>query len=272
MRCAVVGHPVAHSLSPALHRAAYRELGLDWTYDAVDVAPGGLAGFVAGLPRDLWRGLSVTMPHKPDLVRLGAPDDVVRLTGVANTLILDPAGDRVHNTDVPGFVRACRAHGLTRVGRMLVVGNGATALSAVVAAARMGAASVGLVARDPGRTATVAGLATGLGLAVTVHRLGDPVPDADLLVSTIPAAALESQAPALAAAAAAVFDVVYDPWPTPLATAGAELGRVVVDGLDLLAGQAVDQVRLMTGGSVEFDLLRSAGAAELRARGQTLRD
>lgn len=268
----MVGHPVAHSLSPALHRAAYRRLGLDWSYDAVDVEPGGLARFVAGLGRDVWRGLSVTMPHKPDLVALGEPDDVVRLTGVANTLILDAGGDRVHNTDVPGFVRACAAHGVTGVERMLLAGNGATAASVLVAAAGMGLREVTVLARDPGRAAPLLRLAEVLGMRASVAAFGDPMPDADLLASTVPAAALDAHASALAARAGIVFDVIYDPWPTPLAVAGERLGRVVVNGLDLLAGQAVDQVRLMTGEQVDFDLLRSAGAAELLARGQTLRD
>lgn len=272
MRCAVVGHPVAHSLSPALHRAAYRELGLDWTYEAVDVEPGGLASFVAGLSRDVWRGLSVTMPHKPDLVALGAPDHVVRLTGVANTLILDPAGDTVHNTDVPGFVRACAAHGVPRVERMLLVGNGATAASVLVAAAAMGLRQVTVLARDPARASGLLRLAEGLEVPAGVRRLGDAVPDADVLASTVPASALAAHAATLAARAEVVFDAIYDPWPTPLALAGDDLGRTVINGLDLLAGQAVDQVRLMTGREVDFDLLRSAGAAELRARGQTLRD
>ena len=272
MTCAVVGHPVAHSLSPALHRAAYRRLGLDWTYEAVDIEPGCLASFVAGLSREVWRGLSVTMPHKPDLVPLGLPDEVVRLTGVANTLILDPDGDRVHNTDVPGFVRACQAHGLTRADRLLLVGNGATAASVLVAAAGMGVTSVTVLAREPARAVALLRLAGQLGVSAVVRPLGDPVPDVDLLASTVPASAVAPHASALAARAGVVFDVIYDPWPTPLAQAGEALGRVVVNGLDLLAGQGVDQVALMTGESVDFDLLRSAGAAELLARGQVLRD
>ena len=272
MHCAVVGHPVAHSLSPALHRAAYRQLGLDWSYEAVDVEPGGLARYVRGLDRGRWRGLSVTMPHKPDLVALGAPDELVRLTGVANTLVLDAAGDTVHNTDVPGFVRACEAHGLARVTRVVIVGNGATAASVLVAVARMGARSVVVLAREPRRGEHLVGLAAEVGVACEVRRLGDPVEACDLVASTVPAAALGPHADALAAVAGVVFDAVYDPWPTPLATAGGAADRVVINGLDLLAGQAVDQVRLMTGGLVSFEVLRSAGAAALRARGETLRD
>ncbi len=272
MRCAVVGHPVAHSLSPALHRAAYRSLGIDWTYDAVDVEPGGLAGFVSGLDPRQWRGLSVTMPHKPDLVALGAPDELVRLTGVANTLVLDAGGDTVHNTDVQGFVRACRAHGLDALERLVIVGNGATAASVLVAGARMGARSVTVLARDPRRAEHLGRLAEVLGVTFDARAFGEPVGTCDLVASTVPAAALTAHAATLARSAMAVFDAVYDPWPTPLACAGHAAGRVVVSGLDLLAGQGVDQVRLMTGGEVGFELLRSAGAAALLARGESLRD
>lgn len=148
-RCAVVGHPVRHSLSPALHTAAYRRLGLDWTYTAIDVEPGGFDRFVAGLDRREWRGLSVTMPHKPDVARHGVPDEAVRLTGVANTLVLGagPADDTVANTDVPGFVLALRERGIEQLDRVTLVGNGATALSALAASARLGARHVTVTLR-----------------------------------------------------------------------------------------------------------------------------
>jgi shikimate 5-dehydrogenase len=86
MRCAVIGHPVAHSLSPAIHRAAYQVLGLEWSYQAIDVEPGGLRAFIEGLDGS-WRGLSVTMPHKADLVELGETDATVDMLGAANTWV-----------------------------------------------------------------------------------------------------------------------------------------------------------------------------------------
>lgn len=269
MRCAVVGHPVAHSLSPAIHRAAYAALGLDWSYDAVDVEPGGLPAFVAGLDAD-WRGLSVTMPHKIDLVGLGTPDETVRRLGVANTWVRTEDGPIVANTDVSGLVLACRDHGLDRIERVTVVGAGATARSALAGAALLGAREATIVSRSLERSAETLALAVDLGLEAQWTPLDESVaedpPQADLLVSTVPAAALNTLAEPLAAGAGAVFDVVYDPWPTPLGQAALTASVAVIDGLDLLAGQAVGQVRLMTGQELPLNLLRSAAQEGLNAR------
>ncbi len=269
MRCAVVGHPVAHSLSPAIHRAAYAALGLDWSYDAVDVEPGGLPAFVAGLDEG-WRGLSVTMPHKTDLVGLGSPDETVRRLGVANTWVRTAEGPVVANTDVGGLVLACRDRGLDRVDRVAVVGAGATARSALAGAVRLGAHGATLVSRSLERSAATLALAVDLGLEAQWvpldESLAEDPPRADLLVSTVPAAALDRLADPLVASAGAVFDVVYDPWPTPLGRAGLRAGVPVLDGLDLLAGQAVGQVSLMTGEQLPLGLLRSAAQDGLNAR------
>ncbi|MEK6740223.1 MAG: shikimate dehydrogenase, partial [Actinomycetota bacterium] len=108
MRCAVVGHPAAHSLSPAIHRAAYQVLGLEWSYQAIDVEPGGLRAFVEGLDGS-WRGLSVTMPHKADLVELGETDVTVDMLGAANTWVCRDGTTIVRNTDVTGAEAALRA-------------------------------------------------------------------------------------------------------------------------------------------------------------------
>ncbi len=264
-RCGVIGHPVEHSLSPAIHRAAYAALGLDWAYDRHDVAPGGVRAFIAGLDAS-WRGISATMPHKEDLIAEGTPDEVVGLTGAANTWVRTADGPIVRNTDVPGFGIACRAHGVEEIGSAVLVGNGATARSSLVALAKLGARTVTVLARTPGRAADLVTLGAGLGVAVPVVGLGGEVVAADVVVSTVPVAGSAPVAEALAAAVPVVFDAVYDPWPTPLAEAGAASGRLVLNGLDLLAGQAVDQVRWMTGETVTFELLRGAASEALAAR------
>lgn len=273
-RCAVVGHPVAHSLSPAIHRAAYRSLGLDWSYEGIDVEPGGLPAFVAGLDPS-WRGLSVTAPHKIDLVALGEPDETVRRLGVANTWVRTAEGPVVANTDVTGFELACRTRGLPGPGSVAVLGAGATARSVIAGCAWLGAHDLTIVSRSLERSSEALLLAAELGLDAQWVPLADAGPrrlsGVDLLVSTVPAAGLQGIAEALVAGVATVFDVVYDPWPTPLARAAAAAGTPVLDGLDLLAGQAVGQIRLMTGREVPLDLLRSAGQDALDARLTTLR-
>jgi len=129
-RCAVLGSPIAHSLSRAMHRAAYAALGLDWQYDAYEVEEAELAGFVAGLGQDV-RGLSLTMPLKRvalDLV--DTVDPVAELIGAANTMLLEPDGSRsAHNTDVPGLVNAFAERGITAAESAVVLGGGATAAS-----------------------------------------------------------------------------------------------------------------------------------------------
>jgi len=266
----VLGSPIAHSLSPALHEAAYAELGLTgWSYGRAEVRGDGLATFVEGLDAT-WRGLSLTMPLKVavlDLPGVAEVSETARLAGAGNTLLLDGgrSGRRVHNTDVPGLVQAVRRVTTGPVATATVVGSGATARSAVVAAGRLGAHRVQVLARDPAKVEALAPLAAAVGVELRAVGWGSVPPAADLLVSTVTAGAADERADALAASAGTVFDVVYDPWPTPLAASAARLGVRVLDGLDLLVGQAVEQVALMTGRRPTAAVLRAAGDAALHA-------
>lgn len=262
-RCAVLGSPVAHSLSPALHRAAYERLGLDWSYEALRIEAAELGDFVAGLD-DSWRGLSLTMPLKEAVVDLGEPDENVRAVGVGNTLVLHRHGRSVHNTDIGGLAAALRRAGLAEIPDAVILGNGATARSALVALARLGCREILLAARSEDKTQALVALGRSHGIGVEHLGWGGALPSAELLVSTVPAEVASEVAPKLSARA--VFDVVYDPWPTPLAAAAARHGLTVVNGLDLLAHQAVEQIELMTGLEVEADFLLSAGRAELLRR------
>lgn len=259
MRCAVLGSPVVHSLSPVMHRAAYAALGLDWTYEAVDVPAGTLAGFVGSLGEDV-RGFSVTAPLKREAAAAAHRcSAVVDLLGIANTLVVDD-DERLtaDNTDVAGAVAALAEYGVTATSAR-ILGGGATAASLAHAIAGAGVRHLDLVVRDQQRAADAIAIARGSGLTVTVSdlhdRVGDPV---DLLVSTIPVDAVSDRADAWVHGTSAVFDVVYDPWPTALAAAAARAGATVVSGLDLLAHQAAVQVELMTGEPIDPALLRNA--------------
>jgi shikimate dehydrogenase len=253
MRCAVLGDPIDHSLSPAIHRAAYDALGLAWEYDAVLVGSGHLATFLDGLDPAEWRGLSLTMPLKREAVPLlGSHDEWVAATGACNTVLLEPDGGRHGlNTDVTGALMVLGDHD-GPLDRAVVLGGGATATSLLLALVERGLRTATLVVRDPGRAAETVH-------AVTAHRSGPSVDvrtfddvtsatlEADVLVSTVPASA---QLPELLAAVAEiplVFEVVYEPWPTPLAAAAERSGRTVLSGLDLLVAQAINQVVAMTG-------------------------
>ncbi len=270
MRCALIGDPAGHSLSPAIHRDGYRRLGLSWTYDAITVSPGDLESFVNGcLVDDTWAGLSVTAPHKEAIMSFGEPDHVSRLVGAGNTLVTHSgtpsAVPTVHNTDVPGFVRAWRARGLGVPQTAAIVGNGATARSLLVALAGLHVAHVVILARDPARAAGAQQLGIALGIDTTIQPLAFNLAPVDLVANTIPVAATVPYAQTWADAAQWIFDAVYDPWPTPLGAAAAE-DHTVLTGLDLLAGQAVDQFHLLTGGAITFDNAHAAALAELGRR------
>lgn len=262
-RAAVLGRPVAHSLSPVLHRAAYQAMGLTgWDYRAVECVEADLAGVLAGLGPD-WVGLSLTMPLKRVATAVAAEvSPLVARVGAANTLLPRDAGWRAENTDVGGMVDALREAGTTDATGAVVLGAGGTAQAALAALAELGERQPTVLVREPGRTGDLRATADRLGVAVRVVRgLDDAVVyRAPLVISTVPAGAADRVArPRWAARPGVLFDVVYDPWPTPLARSAAAAGRRVVSGLDLLLHQAVRQVRLMTGrDDVPVDAMRAA--------------
>jgi len=264
IRCAVLGSPIAHSLSPALHRAAYDYLGLsDWEYQRHQVEADQLAGFVADLDQS-WRGLSLTMPLKVAALELGDPDELSILAEAGNTMIFDSGQRKVYNTDVGGLVSAFAAAGVEKINSATVLGSGATARSSVISAARMGAETVRLMARRPDHAEhTFAGLAERLKINLQVCAWGPAVPASDVLISTVTKGATDPIAEQAAAAAPVIFDVIYDPWPTALATAAQHAGRIMINGLDLLVHQAVGQLELMTGRIVPYEVLLDAGRTAL---------
>ena len=271
-RCAVLGSPIGHSLSPTLHRAAYAELGLDWSYDAVEVTEEGLPGFLRGLDES-WRGLSLTMPLKravvPLLDELSAAATQAR---AANTVVIDGGRRTGHNTDIPGAAAALIERHAGRVRSATVLGGGATATSVLLALADLGCERASLVVREPGRAAETVQVVRAQRRApdVQVLRLGlDDVPATDVLVSTIPASAQDGWVLSLVRRTTVLFEVLYDPWPTPLVTATRAAGLPVVGGLDLLVHQAALQVTLMTGADAPLAVMRAAGEAALAARDGT---
>ena len=255
----MLGSPIEHSLSPALHRAAYAELGLNWTYDRVEVAAHGLASFVRGLDAS-WRGLSLTMPLKVAVLALGQPDQLTQLAGAGNTLVLEGDERWIYNTDVGGLIWAVRraAAAPPPLPHVTILGTGATARSALLAASDLGAQTVTVVARTPARAEALTILGDQLGVQLDVRPWSSQIPEADLVVSTVVAGAADG-------IAGAVAGIIYDPWPTVLATAAARAGCAVVSGFDVLIGQALLQIELMTGRSVAADVLYAALPAELSA-------
>ncbi len=266
-RCGVLGDPVTHSLSPVLHRAGYAELGLEWSYDAHRVPAGGLAGFLADLDAS-WRGLSLTMPLKREaLAVVDRLTDRARLAGAVNTLLLED-GERVgDNTDLPGASAAIRERTTIPLTSAAILGGGATASSIGLALLDLGVRSVELLVRDEARAGETVDVlrARSVGADVRTGRL-DASGDlrADIVVSTIPAAAQTADLVARCSDVPVVFEALYDPWPTPLA-ASAD-GRTLVGGLDLLVHQAAMQFDLFTGLRAPLETMRAAGRQALAER------
>jgi shikimate dehydrogenase len=266
-RAAVVGKPIEHSLSPVLHRAAYRALGLaSWSYERCEVDDIALASFVSGLSMD-WVGLSVTMPDKRAAFDLAAETTArARAVGAANTLVRKENGRWLADcTDVDGVTGALRsAGGLTPSANHhgTVLGAGGTAAAAVVAFAELGITQVRLVVRDPARAEQTRTAAQAAGLEVEVLRWSDVdfasiAGDTSVLVSTAPSSALTPHLRELSAVPC-VLDVIYDPWPTPLADAVIQRGGSCATGLDMLLHQAFGQVELFTGRPAPKTAMRDA--------------
>lgn len=262
----MLGHPVAHSLSPALHRAAYAALGLDWTYEPVDVTSEQLPGFVRGLDSS-WAGLSLTMPLKRAIMPLlTSLSPLAASLGVVNTVTFGSAGPVGDNTDVAGLVVALREAGVSQVGSGHIIGGGATAVSAVAALAELGCASPVVHVRSVSRASAVEAVGKRLGAPVEFRPLEDRLRDpastgADVVICTLPSGAADSLVSSLGAVAGVLLDVAYDPWPSVLASEWTAAGGVSVDGFEMLLHQAAEQVRLMTGLEPPVPVMRAAGLA-----------
>jgi len=272
-RAAVLGSPIAHSLSPVLHRAAYAALGLDdWTYTAIECDEAGLPGV---LTAPGWTGLSLTMPLKRAVLPLlDRVEPLAVEAGGANTVVFEGGQRLGYNTDVPGMVAALAEAGVTAPASATILGAGATACAALAALREMGLRTVPVLVRDQDRAGDLRAAAGRLGMAVELRPLAalaaTGAGDGGLLISTVPAGAADFYAERGSLPhppPAAVLDVVYHPWPTPLAQAASRSGATVVSGFDLLLHQAARQVELMTGiKPAPLEAMRAAGQAELARR------
>lgn len=267
---AVIGSPVRHSLSPALHNAAFAQLGLDWVYVALHV-DAGRAGDAMRAMRVLGLGgLSVTMPHKEDVAAaVDSLDPAAAALRSVNTVVPQPDGSlRGYSTDGAGFVASLEAAGESVAGRSVVVlGAGGAARAIVDALARSGAARIAVV----NRTATSAEAAASLAGAVGAVGAAGEVRDADLVVNATSVGMGSSDLPcdaSLLHAGQVVADIVYHPRRTALLHAAAAVGARTVEGLGMLVHQAVLQQRLWHGATPSAEVMTAAAERELAARGQ----
>ena len=257
-KAAVLGSPIAHSRSPQLHLAAYRALGLDgWTYDRIECTADELPGLVAGFGPE-WVGVSVTMPGKFAALRF-ADERTARaeLVGSANTLVRSQGGWRADNTDIDGVKGALGPV----AGRAAVLGSGGTAPAVVVGLVELGVQDISVVARNLEKAARLVAIGARLGVEIRWIELGTTLVDVDVVVSTVPADVAAQHADTVAATPL-LLDAIYDPWPTPLATAVEAAGGKVVSGLQMLLHQAFAQVEQFTGRPAPTEAMRTALAEQ----------
>lgn len=279
----VIGDPVRHSLSPALHNAAFEHLGLDWVYVAFEVPAGRGADAVAAMRVLGVEGLSVTMPHKETVAaacdELSPPAALLRAVNCVRR-----GGDRLigENTDGAGLLRSLRTQaGLDPAGlHTVVLGAGGAARAVIVALAAEGA-SVTVVNRSPDAAERAAALGAGAGGAVAgasgapsgtaavvasagTVAVGEPeaVRDADVVVNATPLGMTEGDPlpvdPALLRDGQIVVDLVYRPERTPLLDAAARAGATTLNGVGMLLYQAAEQFSMWTGHDAPVDVMAAA--------------
>ena len=278
MWAAVIGSPIAHSLSPVIHRAAWEQLGIDgWEYRRAEVTEESLPTFIGQLDES-FRGLSVTMPCKQAVMPLlDAIDPLASAVGAVNTVVPSAGMLAGFNTDVTGIAsairRACSRSGVPVPSSALVLGARATASSALAALGELGITTTTVAARRFGGPGSVISAASRLGVSVEqvmwsdVSAVASAAARADVLISTLPAGVADPIASRLAPREGQILlDVIYSPRDTALRTTLEKAGGVVAEGTDMLVYQGAAQVQLMTGRSPDPAVMRHALETELERR------
>ena len=264
----VIGQPVRHSMSPAIHNAAYRELGLDWLYVAFEVAPRDLASALRSVSALGLGGLSVTTPHKDHVaILVDEPSVAVRALAACNTVVpLADGGLAGHNTDGDGLLDSLRHDEIAIAGRRIVLlGAGGAGRAIAEAFGRSDASELVVINRDTEKAMTAAKLASGIGRVGSV----DDLADADIIVNATSVGMGSSDAfpfdPSLLGPKQVVVDLIYQPLITPLLHAANERGCRTVDGLGMLVFQAARQFRLFTGQQAPAATMLAAARSAVRS-------
>ncbi len=261
IKAAVLGSPISHSLSPELHEAAYRVLGVEGEYTAVEVTVDQLGNFLLSCDKN-WTGFSLTMPLKEEVLKVADEvDDLAMSIQSANTLIRSATGWHATTTDVKGFQEALHAHGVIEFAKVLIIGSGATARAAA-SAVDYNNREIQVIHRNPGREDAMRKAAPNSSIEFLPWN--SLLPLVDLTINTTPSGVADHFISQISATPPGVFfEALYNPWPTKLLHHWRTLNGKVIDGLDLLVYQGIEQVSLMTGKSVNraelAPILRDAG-------------
>ena len=263
----VIGWPVDHSLSPAIHNAAFTALGLDWVYVPMAVPPGRVGSAVEGLAALGFRGAYVTMPHKDEVAAsVGSLDDDAALLRAANTIVVEADGStKGHNTDAPGFQRFLIGDaGFDPAGRtVLLLGGGGAARACALALARAGAARISVAVRNPAQAEAIRELAGPAGAEVVGLELADARQAAAELVVNATPLGREGELPPHPPfeSGMVAVDLLYHPAVTPFQREAREAGAEAFGGLGLLLHQAALSFELWTGRPAPLDVMSAAAVA-----------
>src|SRR5262245_38874136 len=272
----VIGWPVEHSLSPAIHNAAFAALGMDWVYVPLAVPPRHLAGAIGGLHALGFAGANVTMPYKTEAAELvDACSEEARALRAVNTIVVGAEGVSGHNTDALGFERFLREDaGFDPSGRSaLVFGAGGAARACALALARGGLAVLAVAVRDPTRAEDLRSVLGGFGTDLTVVTAGEAgLMESDLIVNATPLGAHGEALPLPPIGpAVTVVDLLYRPSVTPLQIEAREAGCVVFGGLGLLLRQAALSFEAWTAQAAPLPVMSAAALGELAEAGPSAR-
>lgn len=265
---AVIGSPIKHSLSPVLHQAAYRDLGLHIDYRRIEITKETIGAFLASWPEGLV-GLSVTMPLKQVIIPLlSQVDGLAKAVGAVNTVVPFPGGITAgFNTDVYGLVTAIKeAKGsYFSPEKAVVVGSGATASSALAALGELQAGQINLLARRVSGAGNAVQAATRLGIdpgyvpLAAGEKARETLQAADLIISTVPREVLDDFYKTISFNPdQTVLDIVYDPWPSKLVKQASRSGATIISGKAMLLHQALMQVKLFTSRTPNLEAMRTA--------------
>lgn len=282
-RFAVLGHPVAHSLSPTIHAANFRAVGFDGSYEKFDVAPEDLADAVRRLQGEGYAGLNITVPHKVAVIPLlDRLDESVELYGACNTVKFEPDGTRTgYNTDVAGFVSVLAEHGFSIKNRkVFVIGCGGAGIALATCACREGASELTLAARRaesveplaarlrplwPGTSVVAMPSSDGTDSAAQKAAWGEAAAKADLVVNATPLGLRPGDPSALPPGCFRKGQFVLDIIPTrrlpPTAAAARAAGATAVGGLEFLVGQGAKSFEIWTGQAADRAAMLASVAA-----------
>ena len=252
IKAAVLGSPIAHSLSPLLHNTAYEFLGIEGEYSSIEVPSSSLCDFLDRSLDENWSGFNLTMPLKETVFESGVvriDENATRIRS-ANTLVRVGDSYEASSTDATAFARLLRN---VPVVRTAIIGGGGTARAAIGALADR-AQSIDLILRTPGRADLARDIAPKVHFEVL--SMDSSLDGYDLVINTTPAGAADHFAHRIKDVEGLFFESLYQPWPTELSFAWKELGGATLNGIDLLVEQALDAIALMTGEKFDYDVLR----------------